>query len=545
MGDLGSFGSPNIRTTALDRMAEQGAKLTQFYTQPLCSPSRASLLTGRLPIRTGIYTNESYPLDEVFRVFYPVSSGCLPSTEVTLPELLHQAGYYSALIGKWHLGSDAARNCSPIHHGFQYFFGMLYSHEEGYPGPPPEGWLFPPVPLTENDRIVEQPPDLTTLTTRYTQRALQILAASSSSSNNHSVPIPNPRPLGPLAPAPAAGQPWALFVHYEESHVPLFTAPGYANVSDRGLYGSMTEQLDGSIAVIVDQLVRLGLADNTMVLFTADNGAWIDPSSGFPGAPGQPATGGSNAPYRDGKGSTWQGGMLNPAILWWPQRIPPGQRITQPTTIMDVFPTFCEVAGIPLPGGVTMDGRSMWSLINGSVAQPYSIADVAAQARQRLQLPNSSSLEPTLSSSSSGLTPLHDAVFLWRERDLYAVVRGGYKAHFITRPGFVAPGQSGAPVYHDPPLLFDLSWDYGESTPLNVTVAPYDAILADLVAVAQAHNASVTRATSQYDMLDFSAAPCCNKPYNESEALEYAERGLIGLALFDSCVCNPENVQSP
>lgn len=148
--------------------------------------------------------------------------------------------------------------------------------------------------LHENVRIVEQPTDLLTLTPRYTQRALQIIETVATGNAT----TPNPAGLGPLSPAPLRGQPFTLFVHYEESHVPLFAAPGYQNTSTRGAYGDMTAQMDGSVAIIMEALERHGLMNSTMVLLSSDNGAWIDPSSGLPGARGTAQDGGSNGPLR-------------------------------------------------------------------------------------------------------------------------------------------------------------------------------------------------------------------------------------------------------
>ena len=340
-------------------------------------PSFAVCTTG-----SGVYTNESFPLDEIFRVFMPVSVGCLPNSEVTIPKWLRNASHaYSALVGKYHCGSNVKGGCTPTQAGgFDYYFGLLNSHEEGesragtarawsslwrasrrrscsrcrsahtgggmragrnlrateslgrrraappsrsfvaafrvatlalhppfpcvalqraaapagFPGPFPESIVFPPMSLHENVRIVEQPTDLLTLTPRYTQRALQIIETVATGNAT----TPNPAGLGPLSPAPLRGQPFTLFVHYEESHVPLFAAPGYQNTSTRGAYGDMTAQMDGSVAIIMEALERHGLLNSTMVLLSSDNGAWIDPSSGIPGARGTAQDGGSNGPLR-------------------------------------------------------------------------------------------------------------------------------------------------------------------------------------------------------------------------------------------------------
>jgi hypothetical protein len=198
---------------------------------------------------------------------------------------------------------------------------------------------------------------------------------------------------------------------------------------------------------------------------------------------------------------------------------------------------------------VVLDGRSFWAHVNGTYMEsPLSISDVASQARERLGLPSLSTphLPAGLRSShqeraEQGIPSVHDAIFYWRDDALYAVRQGDYKAAFFTRSGFGLD----PPVPHNPPLLFDLSWDYGEAFPLNTTVSPFNAVLAQLEQTAQHHLATITKGVSQYEDISWKVAPCCNKPFNETEALMFLERGEYGLALWDSCVCNPENAFRP
>lgn len=409
--------------------------------------------------------------------------------------------------------------------------------------------MFPPMPLHENLKLIEQPLDLTTLTPRYTARALELLAQLAPNASvankalNSLLYAPGASNWTGFAPAamnlttpPLRGQPFFLYFAFEESHVPLFTANNFRNVSRRDRYGDMTMQMDAAIAQVMTFLQQTGLDQTTTVLFSSDNGAWIDPGTGFPGSTGQPAIGGSNAPFKDGKGSTWEGGLREPAILWAPGRVPPGQVIQEPTTLMDVFDTFLERANAQSPPASGLDSASFWRFVNGSSAesmraQPTSFAYLASQALTPAPIPP---LPSNPAFRQMDQPPLHDFIWMWREDTLYAARYGSYKAHFFTRSGF----GSDPPVAQDPPLLFDLSWDFGEAFPLNVTVAPYDAILAAIVAGADAHRASVTMYPSQYEALDWSLVPCCNKPFNMTEALEFLEEGQIGLAIWDSCVCS-------
>ena len=177
-GDVGPFGAITIRTPALDRMAREGLRMTQFYvTSSICSPSRASMLTGRLPVRSGVYTALDPPADELFRVFYPSSAGCMLITEVTIAKKLSSlpTPYRTALVGKWHLGHNPEKGCLPTYFGFDSFFGLPYSHEEGYPGPAPEGIVWPPVPLFANTSFIEQPFNSSDLTKRYTEKAISFI----------------------------------------------------------------------------------------------------------------------------------------------------------------------------------------------------------------------------------------------------------------------------------------------------------------------------------------------------------------------------------
>jgi arylsulfatase A len=401
--DIGSYGSPTIRTPHLDQIAAEGLRFTQFYTASLCSPSRASLLTGRLPIRSGVYTNLPYPEDSKFRVFYPSSVGCMLKNETTIADFLKAKGYRTAMIGKNHVGHNAG--CLPTDRGFEYFYGLPYSHEEGYPTYPEEiGW--PPVPLFKDRTIVEQPVNLSSLTPRYNQAILSLLDQYAATQEN-----------------------FFLLVGYEQPHVPLFASPLFVNVSKRGLYGDAVIEMDDSIGQILAKLKEKNLDGNTLIFFASDNGGWISPSSGFSSNSIPPFDGGSNGALYEGKGSTYEGGMRVVAMFRWLGMIQPGISM-ETASMMDLVPTILEWSAIQKPQDLVLDGYSLVSLLVGkNQSSPY---------------------------------PYYP---YWRDRTLYAIRNASFKCHFYTRSGF----GDDPPVSHDPCLLYNIDWDVGEQYPLNVS----------------------------------------------------------------------------
>jgi arylsulfatase A len=536
-GDLGSYGNPTISTPNIDRLGSDGMKFTQFYVAgPICSPSRSSMLTGKLPVRNGIFANFSYPLDNIVRVFYPSSVYCLDEEEVTLADSLKDNSYSTAMIGKWHLGHNPAHNCLPGNgkQGFDFFYGLPYSHEEGFPGPLPESLVFPPVPLFCDDMYVEQPYNGSDLTTRYTALTQELLWRYAEQQPQNSLSVPGTSAArdarksrltsGDSTPLPGlelayqrldeGGQdftkPFFLHLAYENPHVPLFIADEYYENEDgttstaprsrRGLYGDSVEEMDRSIGQVMATLHETGLADNTLVIFTSDNGAWPHPTNGISTREVKGLSifdGGSNAPFQGGKGSTWEGGMRVPLLLWGgtsgPNPVLPvqarGRIVQSPVSAMDLFPTLLDLLDVPVPASVT-DGVSLKPLLTGA---------------------NSS--DP------------HDCIYLWRERDLYALRCGPYKAHYITRSGF---DTSDAGTYYDPPLLFNVEWDPAESIPLTPELDEnYDAAMAHVTSMAASHLASVVKAPSKYQHpFNPTVMPCCTQNGTASEA-SVAERAAI------------------
>jgi arylsulfatase A-like enzyme len=304
-GDIGPFGHPTIRTPHLDRMASKGMKLTQFYVaDPVCTPSRAALMTGRLPVRSGLT-----------RVLYPDDSTGLPAREVTLAEALSDQGYATAAVGKWHLGH--LPQYLPTAHGFDSYFGVPYSNDMY--ADPDAAWErkrhFPDVPLMRDTTVVERPVRQATLTRRYTEEATQFIRENRGE------------------------QPFFLYLAHTFPHVPLHASERFRGESRRGRYGDVVEELDWSVGRVLQTLRERDLAENTLVVFTSDNGPWL--TKGL--------RGGSPGLLRNGKGTTWEGGMRVPTIAWWPSEIEGGTVSAALGTTMDLYTTALRLAGATPP----------------------------------------------------------------------------------------------------------------------------------------------------------------------------------------------------
>jgi len=386
-GDLGCFGHPTIATPNLDRMAAEGMKFTQFHVaSSVCTPSRAGLLTGRLPIRSGLT-----------RVFIPQSEGGIPDGEITIAELLKDVGYTSACIGKWHLGRPD--RYLPLNHGFDYYFGVPYSNDMS-PGTQPNNPLFaeqPPTPLIRNFTVTnpDKEPDQRYLTKWYTEEAIEFMRESAGKKE----------------------QPFFLYLAHTMPHVPLFASEKFEGRSRRGLYGDVVEELDWSCGEVLKTVQELGIENNTLVIFTSDNGPWL----------GKQLAGGSAGLFYEGKVSTWEGGYEVPAIARWPGKVPAGATNPSFATTMDLFVTFAKLAGAKVPTDRPIDGADISSL---------------------------------LFRNASG----RDArMFYYFGDELWAVRKGPWKIHVkTTSPASVSTWGDWPIEEHDPPLLFNVEHDPSE-----------------------------------------------------------------------------------
>lgn len=307
-GDLGIYGSTLIDTPNIDLMALQGIRLTSFYSSAnVCTAARGGLLTGRYPIRLDLVLDVARPTNEIH----------IAADEITLAEALKDLGYSTALFGKWHLGSRL--EWSPIHHGFDEFYGVLHSND------------MTPLELYRGDRVIEDPVDQTTLTQRYTAEAVRFMEQNRAN-------------------------PFFLYLPHSFPHVPLFVSDRFSGQSDAGLYGDIVETIDWSMGEILSKVKELGLDDNTLIIFTSDNGPWFEGSSG---------------PFRDRKGSAWEGGLRVPFIARWPSVIPPGAVSHEPAMGIDIFPTLLALAGGSLPVDREIDGKNILALLTENATTPH------------------------------------------------------------------------------------------------------------------------------------------------------------------------------
>jgi arylsulfatase len=316
-GDLGCYGAKDIRTPHLDKMAAEGLKLTSFYAQPICGPSRAALMTGCYPIRIGEVKNGK-------------NGHTLPHTkEVFIAEMLRDAGYRTGIVGKWHLGMSAG--CDPIAQGFQHgyftpaFNGATRDIQPGAVVP----FMRKPGEVV---RTIKSQADMDTLTADCTREALEFMR------NSNQEPVTKNK------------EPFFLYLAYHMPHVPLGVSEKFRGKSKRGLYGDAVEELDSAIGDLFAELKKLGLDDNTLVVFTSDNGPWTDKQIGDHG--------GSPGPFRGAKMTTWEGGWRVPAILRWPGKVRAGETSDGIAASIDLLPTFAALSGAKLPDA-KLDGLDL------------------------------------------------------------------------------------------------------------------------------------------------------------------------------------------
>ncbi|MDP6374319.1 MAG: sulfatase [Pseudomonadales bacterium] len=409
-GDLGSYGHPNIRTPNIDQLAREGQRWTDFYVAaPVCSPSRGALLTGKLPVRTGLYGQR-------IRVMFPGEELGIPEPETTLAEALGAEGYRSAIIGKWHLGD--APGAYPTRHGFDYWYGLPYSNDMDwadstsfdellamrarggaeaiagvmaarsgrYAEPKVEYWN---VPLLESsgsgERVVERPAHQPTLTRRYTEQAVAFVQRN-------------------------ADRPFLLYMPYTMPHTPIFASSDFQGRSLGKRYGDVIEEIDWSVGQVRAALERAGVAEHTLVIFTSDNGPWLSMRH----------HGGSAGLLNNGKGTTFEGGMRVPAVFWWPGTITP-EVVSGIGSTMDLFATSLSLAGAQPVSGI--DGLDLTSVLKGTGESPRS------------------------------------EIAYYRAGELQALRRGDFKVQLVAEGAYGLPPER---QVLETPRLYDLREDPGE-----------------------------------------------------------------------------------
>lgn len=406
-GDLGSFGHPSIRTPNLDRMAAEGQRWTSFYAAaPVCTPSRAALMTGRYPVRNGMCSDKR-------GVLFPDSAGGLPEEEITVARVLKSKGYATACVGKWHLGH--LPQYLPTSHGFDSYFGIPYSNDmDKIQSLSKEEQMDPEVkyydvPLMRNEEIVERPVRQKTITKRYTEESVKFIKQNKD-------------------------LPFFLYLAHSMPHIPLFRSKKFEDVSRRGYYGDVIQEIDWSVGQILETLKKEKLDKNTLVVFTSDNGPWLIFDQ----------HGGSAGLLREGKGTTFEGGMREPTIFWWPGQIEPDVQMGMGST-MDILPTFCTLAGADVPEDREIDGLDLSETLLRGKESP------------------------------------RDEMIYYRGQRVYAARKGCYKAHFFTELSYQKDNRW---QQHDPPLLYNVEEDPSEK--YNIA-ADYKKVIQDIQKMVEKH----------------------------------------------------------
>lgn len=384
-GDISITGHPTIQTPNIDKLASQGQLWTSFYTaSSVCSPSRGALLTGRYPIRIGLAGDKQ-------RVFFPESTGGLPPEEVTIAETLKENGYQTGMVGKWHLGH--LTQFLPTNQGFDSYYGIPYSNDMNSVKWGLETFFSPPdinmwkVPLMKNEEVIELPANQFTITKRYTEKAIEFIEQNKS-------------------------KPFFLYLAHSMVHTPLFASEEHQNTSTRGLFGDVMNEVDWSVGQIIKTLKNLELEENTLVVFTSDNGPWLMMKE----------MGGSAGLLRDGKGTTWEGGMRVPTIFYMPGTVKPG-RVSEMGSTLDILPTVSALTKSKAPQDRILDGYDLSGVLRGQNSSP------------------------------------RDHFFYYRKKEIYAVRQGSFKAHYITETCYKKDNNR---KEFATPLLFDLDKDPGE-----------------------------------------------------------------------------------
>ncbi|MBI1900247.1 MAG: sulfatase [Planctomycetia bacterium] len=386
--DVGFNGAKGYQTPHLDRLAARGVRFSDFYVaQAVCSASRTALLTGCYPNRVGI-----------LGALGPQSRHGIHESETTIAEVLKSRGYATAIYGKWHLGHHP--QFLPTRHGFDDYFGLPYSNDMWPKHPTAK---FPALPLIEGEKTIAENPDQTQLVTWYTERAVKFIDQNRD-------------------------KPFFLYVPHAMPHVPLFVSDKFAGKTERGLFGDVISEIDWSVGQIVEALEQNGLTEKTLVIFTSDNGPWL--------SYGEHA--GSAGGLREGKGTSFEGGVRVPFVACWPGKIPAGKVCREMAMTIDLLPTFARLAGIDeIPSQRRIDGLNIWPLLSGQ---------------------------------KDAKSP-HEALYFYWGEGLEAVRSGNWKLHFphgyrtlAGKPG--GRGDQPGP-YQQAKIelsLFDLAADPGETT---------------------------------------------------------------------------------
>ncbi|MFI3322688.1 MAG: sulfatase [Rikenellaceae bacterium] len=381
-GDLSCYGNPSIATPNIDKLASEGQKWSNFYvTASVSSPSRGGLLTGKYGVNSGLYGDKS-------GVLHPFNNGGINSENVTIADILGSAGYTTACVGKWHIGHNI--NQLPLEHGFDYFYGIPYSNDMSQQAKAKEGKEYNwPLPFYNQDKVIESEPELSELTNRLTNYAVDFIKDNRK-------------------------EPFFLYLAHPMPHAPLFPHKNFEGKSARGIYGDVVEELDWSVGEIMETLRKYNLDENTLVIFSSDNGPSLN----------NKLEGGSAGELYEGKASMFEGGFRVPGIFWG-SMVKPSLQFGIGSTL-DIIPTFCDYAGITVDDADNLDGFSLRGVLSGDEKSP------------------------------------RDIICYYRGSDLRAIRKGSYKLHVSYAPEMWASSKTPLSEMPELPWLYNLDQDPGE-----------------------------------------------------------------------------------
>ncbi|XP_065187722.1 arylsulfatase A-like isoform X2 [Sycon ciliatum] len=428
-------------------MISEGMRLTQFYSAaPVCSPSRASLMTGRLYPRTGVYSGKPGTFNSTgLSVFSPFSNGGMNLSEITVAQMLKPLGYATGALGKWHLGIKT--QYLPASRGFDSYFGVPMTQNECTSNVESNN-KFGPCPTMHNNTVAVQPTDVLNIDAAYVDNIKEFMTVHREG-------------------------PFFFYYASHHTHMPQFAAPGIRNTTMRGLFGDSLAELDWSVGQILDHIVELGIQNNTLVMFSADNGPELSDVD----------LGGEQGQLKCGKGTTYEGGVREPGIFWWPSVIEPGSISYALGSTLDLSVTAVSLAGGKPPQDRATDGFDLTPVLTGQ--------------------------------SENGP---RDHMLYYSGHILMAIRLHQYKAHFYTKGSHCRSTYHDQDCWdatglqqHDPPLLFDVETDTKERFPLDVTQKEYSAVLAGIVQLKAEHGKGMTFAPGEMNMGgDEMNFPCCN-----------------------------------
>jgi len=430
-GDLSITGHPTILTPNIDKIGYEGIRFTQWYAgSAVCSPSRAALMTGRYPIRSGCQ-GAKWDGGGDYGVFRADSIGGLHTNETTFAKLLQQNGYNTLMVGKWHLG--VKKEYMPLAHGFDEYYGVPYSTDMGtssyqlnvsFPNEPP-------IPLMYNNDIIEQPANLDNLTQNYADHVMSFLDKQKNSK-----------------------EPFLIYMSFNHVHIPNFYNKKFKGKSRRGDFGDSSMEMDNAIGQIMQKMEDNGFDENTVIFYTSDNGPWLK----------EKLQGGSAGLFYEGKGTTWEGGFRVPSFIRWKSKIEERQISQEMTSTVDIFTTILSLSNIDLPTDRIIDGVD---------------------------------LSPILFKKTYNLN--RDCIFLYKGTSynntypgLWAVRCNKYKAHYVSITHI-----DNTPIFHNPPLLFDLEYDPSELYPLNSSSSYYKNIMTNIQQQVDNHKKTIIPVTNQ------------------------------------------------